>query len=117
MLRCAPAFARLPLRGASLGPTAASYYNADILTVGGLSRRRGGVQTDLHLESHQIKDIHKRDEDIPHGSHPAMGTILVGMATTQQFEGALAAVQKGPLPSAALERLAGLQQTFAGELR
>ena len=36
-------------------------------------------------------------------SHPAMGTILVGMATQQQFEDALAAVQKGPLPSAALE--------------
>src|SRR6185295_13084196 len=30
-------------------------------------------------------------------SHPAMGTILVGMATPQQFEDALAAVQKGPL--------------------
>jgi predicted aldo/keto reductase-like oxidoreductase len=37
-------------------------------------------------------------------SHPAMGTILVGMATPQQFEDALAAVQKGPLPPAALER-------------
>src|SRR5450756_2027110 len=31
-------------------------------------------------------------------SHPAMGTILVGMATPKQFEDALAAVQKGPLP-------------------
>jgi hypothetical protein len=49
-------------------------------------------------------------------SHPAMGTILVGMAAPHQFEDALAAVQKGPLPSAALDRLAGLQQTFAGEL-
>jgi aryl-alcohol dehydrogenase-like predicted oxidoreductase len=38
-------------------------------------------------------------------SHPAMGTILVGMATPQQFENALAAVQKGPLPPAALDRL------------
>jgi hypothetical protein len=37
-------------------------------------------------------------------SHPAMGVILVGMATPQQFEDALAAVQKGPLPPAALER-------------
>ena len=43
-------------------------------------------------------------------SHPAMGTILVGMATPQQFEQALAAVQKGPLPQAALDRLATLQQ-------
>ena len=50
-------------------------------------------------------------------SHPAMGTILVGMATPQQFEDALAAVQKGPLPPAALERLSALQQAFAGEAR
>jgi aryl-alcohol dehydrogenase-like predicted oxidoreductase len=50
-------------------------------------------------------------------SHPAMGTILVGMATPQQFEQALAAVQKGPLSPAALERLASLQQGFAGEPR
>jgi hypothetical protein len=50
-------------------------------------------------------------------SHSGVGTILVGMATPQQFEDALAAVQKGRLPSAALERLSGLQHTFAGELR
>jgi aryl-alcohol dehydrogenase-like predicted oxidoreductase len=50
-------------------------------------------------------------------SHPAMGTILVGMATPQQFEDALAAVQKGSLPPAALERLSALQQAFAGEPR
>jgi aryl-alcohol dehydrogenase-like predicted oxidoreductase len=50
-------------------------------------------------------------------SHPAMGTILVGIATPQQFEGALAAVQKGPLPGAALERLSALRQAFSGEAR
>jgi len=50
-------------------------------------------------------------------SHPAIGTILVGMATPQQFEDAFAAVQKGPLPPAALARLAALQQAFAGEAR
>jgi aryl-alcohol dehydrogenase-like predicted oxidoreductase len=50
-------------------------------------------------------------------SHPAMGTILVGMATPQQFEDALAAIQKGPLPPAALDRLAALQRGFAGEPR
>jgi aryl-alcohol dehydrogenase-like predicted oxidoreductase len=50
-------------------------------------------------------------------SHPAMGTILVGLATPQQFEGALAAVEKGPLPQEALDRLAPLQQSFAGEAR
>jgi aryl-alcohol dehydrogenase-like predicted oxidoreductase len=50
-------------------------------------------------------------------SHPAMGTILVGMATPQQFEDALAAVEKGPLPQAALDRLATLRQAFSGEPR
>jgi len=50
-------------------------------------------------------------------AHPAVGTILVGMASPEQFEQALAAVQKGPLPRAALDRLAALQQNFAGEAR
>jgi aryl-alcohol dehydrogenase-like predicted oxidoreductase len=50
-------------------------------------------------------------------SHPAMGTILVGVATPQQFEDALAAVMKGPLPKAALDRLAVLQKGFVGEAR
>jgi hypothetical protein len=50
-------------------------------------------------------------------SHPAMGTLLVGMATPQQFEDALAAVQKGPLPRAALDRLSALRQAFSGEPR
>jgi L-galactose dehydrogenase/L-glyceraldehyde 3-phosphate reductase len=50
-------------------------------------------------------------------SHPAMGTILVGMATPQQFEDAFAAVEKGPLPPAALDRLAALRQGFSGEQR
>ncbi|KWV58571.1 hypothetical protein AS156_33835 [Bradyrhizobium macuxiense] len=50
-------------------------------------------------------------------SHPAMGTILVGMATPQQFEDALAAVEKGPLSQAALDRLSELRQAFSGEPR
>jgi aryl-alcohol dehydrogenase-like predicted oxidoreductase len=50
-------------------------------------------------------------------SHPAVGTILVGMATPQQFEAALAAVEKGALPPAALERLSALREGFAGESR
>ena len=50
-------------------------------------------------------------------SHPAMGTILVGMATPGQFEDALTAVTKGPLPQAALDRLTGLRRAFAGEAR
>lgn len=50
-------------------------------------------------------------------SHPAMGTILVGMATPQQFEDALTAAEKGPLPQAALDRLAELRRGFSGEAR
>jgi aryl-alcohol dehydrogenase-like predicted oxidoreductase len=50
-------------------------------------------------------------------SHPAIGTLLVGMATPQQFEDALAAVEKGPLPRAALDRLSALRQAFSGEPR
>jgi aryl-alcohol dehydrogenase-like predicted oxidoreductase len=50
-------------------------------------------------------------------SHPAMGTILVGMATPKQFEDALGAVEKGPLPRAAFDRLSALRQAFSGEPR
>jgi aryl-alcohol dehydrogenase-like predicted oxidoreductase len=50
-------------------------------------------------------------------THPAMGTILVGMATVDEFEGALAAVQKGPLPMEALARLTELRAGFSGESR
>jgi aryl-alcohol dehydrogenase-like predicted oxidoreductase len=50
-------------------------------------------------------------------TQPAIGTILVGVATPQQFEDALAAVLKGPLPAAALERLSSLRLGFAGETR
>jgi hypothetical protein len=39
------------------------------------------------------------------------------MATPQQFEQALAAVQKGPLPQAALDRLVVLQRGFVDEPR
>jgi len=50
-------------------------------------------------------------------SHRAIGTILVGMATPQQFDQALAAVQKGPLPQAALDRLTSLQHSFVDPAR
>jgi L-galactose dehydrogenase/L-glyceraldehyde 3-phosphate reductase len=50
-------------------------------------------------------------------SHGAIGTILVGIATPQQFDEALAAVQKGPLPAAALQLHAKLVQNFSGESR
>ena len=39
------------------------------------------------------------------------------VSTTGQFEDALAAVEKGPLPGAAFDRLTALRQAFAGERR
>jgi aryl-alcohol dehydrogenase-like predicted oxidoreductase len=50
-------------------------------------------------------------------THPAMGTILVGMATIEEFQASLAAVLKGPLPRAALDRLNSLTAGFSGESR
>jgi aryl-alcohol dehydrogenase-like predicted oxidoreductase len=50
-------------------------------------------------------------------THPAMGTILVGMATLAEFEQALAAVNKGPLSQAALDSVAAIQRGFIGEAR
>lgn len=50
-------------------------------------------------------------------SQAAIATILVGIATPHQFDEALAAVQKGPLPAAALDRHSKLLQSFSGELR
>ena len=50
-------------------------------------------------------------------SHPGVSTILVGIATPAQFDTALAAVAKGPLPQEAFGRLAELQRSFVGEGR
>ena len=50
-------------------------------------------------------------------SHKAMGTILVGMATVDEFDAGLAAVLKGPLSAAALARVDGLSRHFVGEGR
>ncbi len=50
-------------------------------------------------------------------TNPAISTMLVGMATPAEFEAALAAVEKGPLPAAALAQLAELQRGFVGETR
>ena len=47
--------------------------------------------------------------------HPAMETVLVGMASPDEFEAALAAVLKGPLPAAARQRVAELTAGFSGE--
>ena len=50
-------------------------------------------------------------------THQAMGSILVGMATVEEFQASLAAVLKGPLPQAALDRLTALTTGFSGESR
>jgi aryl-alcohol dehydrogenase-like predicted oxidoreductase len=47
--------------------------------------------------------------------HPAMATVLVGMAGVEEFEAALEAVLKGPLPPEAFQRLAELTASFSGE--
>jgi aryl-alcohol dehydrogenase-like predicted oxidoreductase len=50
-------------------------------------------------------------------STPAMGTALMGLATLNDLERAITAVEKGPLPEAALVRIAAVQSSFAGEAR
>jgi len=50
-------------------------------------------------------------------SHPALTTMLYGIASLEEFEGGLAAGLKGPLSAAALGRLAQLQAGFVGEQR
>lgn len=47
--------------------------------------------------------------------HPAVSTLQVGIATPQQFEGAAAAIAKGPLNAASLAGIAALQDAFADE--
>jgi L-galactose dehydrogenase/L-glyceraldehyde 3-phosphate reductase len=47
----------------------------------------------------------------------AVATALVGTSTLDQLDCALDAADKGPLPPAALARLAALQETFVGEAR
>jgi hypothetical protein len=43
--------------------------------------------------------------------------FAISQPVPHQFENALAAVEKGPLPPAALDRLSTLLQTFSGEQR
>jgi aryl-alcohol dehydrogenase-like predicted oxidoreductase len=47
----------------------------------------------------------------------AVTTALVGCSTLDQLDHAADAADKGPLPRAALDRLAALQQAFVGEAR
>jgi len=50
-------------------------------------------------------------------ANEAVSTALVGYSTLEQLEYAAAAANKGPLPPAALVRLAALQNSFVGEVR
>ncbi len=46
-------------------------------------------------------------------STPALSTTLVGLANLDELEAAFSAVEKGPLPAAALTRIADIQKEFA----
>jgi aryl-alcohol dehydrogenase-like predicted oxidoreductase len=48
---------------------------------------------------------------------PAVSTVLVGYSTLEQLEYAARSIEKGPLPQAALDRIAEIQHGFAGEPR
>lgn len=50
-------------------------------------------------------------------SHPGLSTMLIGIATPEQFFTAAEALAKGPLPAATLARIAELHRSFAGEQR
>ena len=50
-------------------------------------------------------------------AHPALTTTEIGLATIDQLDDAIRAVEKGPLPPLALARLKDLQQSFVGEPR
>jgi aryl-alcohol dehydrogenase-like predicted oxidoreductase len=50
-------------------------------------------------------------------AHPAISTVLIGIATIEQLDQAIAAVEKGPLSPSALRRVAELQRGFVGENR
>ena len=50
-------------------------------------------------------------------SCPLLSTFEVGIATFEQFAGAVAAVKRGPLPAETLARIAAIQAGFAGEAR
>ena len=50
-------------------------------------------------------------------AHPGVSTVLVGYSTLEQLEYAARSVEKGKLSSAALTRIAEIQQSFVGEAR
>ena len=46
-----------------------------------------------------------------------LSTTEIGLANIEELEGALTAIEKGPLPETALARLKTLQAGFIGEAR
>ncbi len=50
-------------------------------------------------------------------AHEAISTVLIGIATLEQFEIAARSINKGPLSPAALARVAETQASFTGEAR
>ncbi len=50
-------------------------------------------------------------------AHPGISTALIGIATLEQLEQAIAAAEKGGLAAGALEKTAEVQRGFAGESR
>jgi aryl-alcohol dehydrogenase-like predicted oxidoreductase len=49
--------------------------------------------------------------------HEAISTVLIGIATLEQFEIAARSINKGPLSPGAMARIAEIQSTFTGEAR
>jgi aryl-alcohol dehydrogenase-like predicted oxidoreductase len=50
-------------------------------------------------------------------ANQAVSTVLIGIATPEQFEYAARSIEKGPLTESAMALAAGLQSQFAGEAR
>ncbi len=50
-------------------------------------------------------------------ANEAVSTVLIGIATPEQFEYAVRSIEKGPLSDSALALAAGLQAGFVGEKR
>jgi aryl-alcohol dehydrogenase-like predicted oxidoreductase len=50
-------------------------------------------------------------------AHEAIATVLIGIATLEQFEIAARSINKGPLSPGALARVAEIQASFTGEVR
>ena len=50
-------------------------------------------------------------------ANDAVSTVLIGIATPEQFEYAARAIENGPLSESAMALVAGLQSEFAGEKR